>query len=57
MPDTHGTYDDGNPEEIRKVKEDAVAQYRLQEFVEVVVQCELSLVIAMALENDDLDHE
>ncbi len=29
MPDTHGTYDDGNPEEIRKVKEDAVAQYRL----------------------------
>ena len=55
MPDIHGTYDDGNPEEIRKVKEDAVAKYRLQEFVEVVVQCELSLTIAMALEDGEAE--
>ena len=57
MSSTHGTHDDANKEEIRRAIEDAEVQYRLKQFAEVVAQCELSLTIAMALENDDLDQE
>ena len=53
MPGTQGTYDDGDPEEVRRAKEDAVVQYRLKQFTEAVVQCEISLIIATSLGNGE----
>ena len=43
-----GSYDDHSAEEIDPAVKHALAQLRLAEFVETVVQCEISLILAMA---------
>ena len=50
MPSTHGTYNDGHAEEIRKAVEDARAQYEWRRFVEVMQNAEISLAVAKALD-------
>lgn len=47
-----GTYDDSDPREIRKAVEEAKVRYWLSRFYDVAFQCEVSLTIAMALEDN-----
>ena len=49
----HSTYDDCDPDEIHKVIEDTISQYRIKQFVDAVIQCDISLAIAEALEDDE----
>ena len=49
-----GTHDDATPDEIRKVVENTVAQYQLWRFTEKVVEIEVTLAVAEALESEDL---
>ena len=54
MAKIQGTHDDATPDEIRKVVENTVAQYQLWRFTEKVVEIEVTLAVAEALESEDL---
>ena len=52
MPNSHGTYDDSQVEKIKSAVEDALAQYQYRRLVEIIVQTDVSLAIAAALEEE-----
>ena len=53
MASKGGSHDDRSAEEIDQAVQDALAQQQLEEFWKVAFQCEVTLVVAQALLEDD----
>ena len=53
MAQIQGTHDDATPDEIRKVVENTVAQYRLWKLTEKIADIEFTLTVAEALKSEE----